>query len=151
MKQRLRTVLGVFLWLVLAVAASSVWLGDEGETLAHGQTTFTGNSFRVDNEGVRLSRRGFDAGARSHWHAHGQDQLLFVQAGRMRYQVEGGRMQEVDLYDSTYLTSGIPHWHGAVPDQDLTQVSVTFDTDDGAPFEWLEAVSDEQYQGDSGR
>ena len=27
----------------------------------------------------------------------------------MRYQVEGGRMQEVDLHESAYLTSGIAH------------------------------------------
>ena len=105
----------------------------------------------MDNEGVRLSGRGFDAGARLHWHIHGQDQLLFVQEGRMRYQMEGGRMQEVDLYESTYLTRGLAHWHGAVPDQDLTQVSVTFARDDGAAFEWLEAVTDEQYEGNSGR
>ena len=62
MNVRLRTVAGVFLWLVLALTASFVWLGNAGETLAQGQTTFTGNSFRVDNEGVGLSRRGFDAG-----------------------------------------------------------------------------------------
>ena len=151
MNVRLPTVAGVFLWLVLALAASFVWLGNAGETLAQGQTTFTGNSFRVDNEGVRLSRRGFDAGARSHWHVHGQDQLLFVQEGRMRYQMEGGRMQEVDLHTSTYLTSGVAHWHGAVPDQDFTQVSVTFARDDVAAFEWLEAVTDEQYEGNSDR
>ena len=105
----------------------------------------------MDNEGVRLSRRGFDAGARSHWHIHGQDQLLFVQEGRMRYQMEGGRMQEVDLHTSTYLTSGVAHWHGAVPEQDFTQVSVTFARDDVAAFEWLEAVTDEQYEGNSDR
>ncbi len=149
MKERVR-IAGVFLWLVLAVAASSLWLGNAEVTVAQGQT-FTGHSFRVDNEGARLSRRGFDAGARSHWHVHGQDQLLFVQEGRMRYQAEGGRMQEVNLHESTYLTSGIAHWHGAVPDQDLTQVSVTFARDDGAAFEWLEAVTDAQYEGNSGR
>ena len=136
---------------MLALAASFVWLGNAGETLAQGQTTFTGNSFRVDNEGVRLSRRGFDAGARSHWHIHGQDQLLVVQEGRMRYQMEGGRMQEVDLHASTYLTSGVAHWHGAAPDQDFTQDSVTFARDDVAAFEWLEAVTDEQYEGNSDR
>ena len=47
--------------------------------------------------------------------------------------------------------SGIAHWHGAVPDEDLTQVSVTFDRDDAATFEWLEAVTDEQYEGNSDR
>lgn len=69
----------------------------------------------------------------------------------MRYQMEGGRIQEVDMHESTYLTSGIAHWHGAVPDEDLTQVSVTFARDDGAAFEWLGAVTDEQYEGNSGR
>lgn len=151
MNVRLRTVARVFVWLVLALAASFVWLGNGGETLAQGQATFTGNSFRMDNEGVNLSRRGFDAGARSHWHVHGQDQLLFVQEGRMRYQVERGRMQEVALHESAYLPSGIAHWHGAAPDQDFTQVSVTFDRDDAAPFEWFEAVTDDQYEGNSDR
>ena len=133
------------------VARAFVWLGNMGGTLAEGQTTFTGNSFRIDNEGVGLSHRGFDAGARSHWHVHGQDQMLFVQEGRMRYQVEGGRMQEVGLHEITYLESGIAHWHGAVPDQGFTQVSVTFDEDDAAEFEWFEAVNDEQYNGNSDR
>ena len=105
----------------------------------------------MDNEGVRLSGRGFDAGARLHWHIHGQDQLLFVQEGRMRYQMEGGRMQEVDLHESIYLTSGVAHWHGAVPEQDFTQVSVTFARDDVAAFAWLEAVTDEQYEENSDR
>ena len=48
----------MFLCLVLTVMASFVWLGHPGETLAQGQTTFTENSFRVDNEGVSLSQRG---------------------------------------------------------------------------------------------
>ena len=34
MNVRLRTVAGVFLWLVLAVVVSFVWLGHPGETLA---------------------------------------------------------------------------------------------------------------------
>lgn len=36
MNVRLPTVAGVFLWLVLALAASFVWLDDAGETLAQG-------------------------------------------------------------------------------------------------------------------
>ena len=36
MNVRLPTVTGVFLWLVLALAASFVWLGNAGETLAQG-------------------------------------------------------------------------------------------------------------------
>ena len=56
-------------------------------------------------------------------------------------------MWEVDLNESTCLTSGIVHWHGAVPDQALTQVSVIF----GLGIEWLEAVTDDQYKGNADR
>ena len=149
MSERLRVIVGVCFSLVSVLWVSFVWFSGSAETLAQGQTqtTFTGNSFRVDSEGVRLSRRGFDASARSHWHIHGADQLLFVQQGRMRYQAEGGRMQEIDLHESTYLTGGVAHWHGAAPDLDATQVSVIF----GQGIEWLEAVTDDQYNGRAGR
>ena len=56
-------------------------------------------------------------------------------------------MREVDLNESTYLTGGIAHWHGAVPDRALTQVSVIF----GRGIEWLEAVTDDQYEGNADR
>ena len=151
MNGRLRVVAGVFGWVLLVLTASFVWLSNAEETLAQGQTTFTGNSFRVDNEGVGLSRRGFDAGARTHWHAHGGDQVLFVQEGGMRYQVEGSRMREADLHEIAYLNKGIAHWHGALPDQDFLQVSVTFTEEDAAEFEWFEPVTDEQYNGNSDR
>ena len=151
MNGRLRVIAGVFGWVLLVLTASFVWLNNAGETLAQGQTTFTGNSFRVDNEGVGLSRRGFDAGARTHWHAHGGDQVLFVQEGGMRYRVEGSRMREADLHEIAYLNKGIAHWHGAVPDQDFLQVSVTFTEEDAAEFEWFEPVTDEQYNGNSDR
>ena len=116
MSGRLRVIVGVCFSLVSVLWVSFVWFSGSVETLAQGQTqtTFTGNSFRVDSEGVRLSRRGFDASARSHWHVHGADQLLFVQQGRMRYQAEGGRMQEIDLHESAYLTGGVAHWQAAV-------------------------------------
>ena len=154
MNVKLLTIVGVCLCLMVALAFYYLaWLGNVGGTLAQEPTTFTGDSFKIDNEGVNLTRRGFDAGARSHWHVHGQDQLLFVQEGRMRYQMEGDRMKEIDLHESTYLDGGVAHWHGSVPDQGSTQVSVTFEQDDPAGFdyEWLEAVTDEQYEGTSNR
>ena len=147
MRGRARLMTSALLCLVACLVVMTMWSDDGRPTFAQGQTTFTGNSFRIDNEGVRMSRRGFDAGARSHWHAHGADQLLFVQGGRMRYQRDGGRMQEVDLHETTYLPAGVAHWHGAVPDQALTQVSVIF----GDGIEWMEPVTDAQYTGDAGR
>ena len=90
-----------------------------------------------------MSSRGFEPGARSDWHTHDAAQVLVVQEGRMRYQVRGQKMIEVDLHGTAYLPGGVPHWHGAVPDRGLTQVSVTF----GPGIKWMEKVSDAQYSG----
>ena len=108
---------------------------------------FTGTSFRIDAEGIRVSSRGFEAGARTHWHTHSA-QLLFVREGRLRYQVEGQPVGEIGLHETTYLPRGIRHWHGATPEQALTHVSVTFpdDTGEHLAIEWMEPVTDEHYQ-----
>ena len=142
MKWTLRDRLRVGLLLGVFVAVSGVWLSQAGQQ----ETTFTGESFRIDSEGIRLSSRGFEAGARTHWHRHSA-QLLFVREGRLRYQVEGQSVGEVGLNETVFLPRGVPHWHGAVPGQALTHVSVTFPDDAGEHFaiEWLDPVGDETY------
>lgn len=87
--------------------------------------------------------RGFEAGARPDWHAHDGAQLLFVQEGRLRDHVQGQKMNEVGLHESTYLPGGVAHWHGATPGQNLIHVSVTF----ASGIKWMEKVSDDQYSG----
>ncbi len=105
--------------------------------------TFTGKSWRTDTKALGLTGRGFEAGARSDWHTHAADQLLFVQQGGMRYQVRGQKMTEVALHGTAYLPGGVPHWHGATSKVALEQVSVTF-----APgIKWMEKVTDEEYAG----
>ncbi len=139
-KQRDRWRAGLFAGVV--AAASFVWIGHAQQE----QTTFTGNSFRVGSEGINVSSRGFEAGARTHWHTHSA-QLLFVKEGRMRYQVEGQPVGEIGLHETAYLPRGVRHWHGAVPGVASTQVSVTFPNDAGEPLpiEWMEPVDDAQY------
>ena len=138
LRDRLRAgvLLGVF------AAVSGVWLSHA----ALQQTTFTGNSFRIDAEGIRLTSRGFEAGARTHWHRHSA-QLLFVREGRLRYQVQGQPAGEVGLNETVYLPRGVPHWHGAAPGQALTHVSVTFPDAAGEhlQIEWMDAVGDDVY------
>jgi quercetin dioxygenase-like cupin family protein len=130
----------VLVWIV-----SSLWITAAQQPAA--DNTFTGKSWRVESKGMGLSGRGFEAGARSDWHAHDGAQLLFVQEGRLRYQVQGQKMNEVGLHESTYLPGGVAHWHGATPGQNLTHVSVTF-----APgIKWMEKVSDAQYSGKAAR
>jgi quercetin dioxygenase-like cupin family protein len=149
MKLQLRRFGRLFLWLVLVVALSAVWIGhaQQSGTPAGQDNTFTGKSWRLDSKGVSLSRRGFEAAARSDWHTHGGAQLLFVQEGRLRYQMQGGKVNEVGLHENAYLAGGVPHWHGAVPGQGLTQVSVVF----GEGIKWMDKVTDEQYSGKATR
>lgn len=110
------------------------------------ENPFSGTSFRIDAEGIRVSSRGFEAGARTHWHTH-SDQLLVVREGALRYQVEGQPVGEVGLHDTVYLPRGVRHWHGATPNEALTHVSVTFPNESGEhlAIEWMEPVTDVQY------
>ena len=129
-------------------AASFILIGHARQA----QTTFTGTSFRVASEGVNVSSRGFEAGARTHWHTHSA-QLLFVKEGRLRYHVEGQPVGEIGLHETTYLPRGVRHWHGATPDEPLTHVSVTFPNDAGEPLpiEWMEPVTDDVYSSGADR
>jgi len=108
---------------------------------------FTGRSFRMEPKGMAVARRGFEAAARSNWHAHDAAQLLLVEGGRMRVQVEGQPMKELALHESVYLPAGVAHWHGAVPGQAATQVSIQFEPGN----KWMEKVTDTQYAGKAKR
>ena len=139
-RDRLRA--GLLLLVVGAVAVG--WVG--AARPAGQDNPFTGTSFRIDAEGIRVSSRGFEAGARTHWHTH-SDQLLFVKEGGLRYQVEGRPVADIGLHETAFLPRGVRHWHGAVPDQALTHVSVTFPNSEGEhlAIEWLEPVGDDVY------
>jgi quercetin dioxygenase-like cupin family protein len=132
-------------WLVISLGfvwtVSAIWIMHAQEPAA--PYTFTGKAWRTDTKGLGLSGRGFEAGARSDWHTHDAAQLLFVQQGRMRYQVRGQKVAEVGLHGTAYLPGGVAHWHGATPTEALDQVSVTF----GSGIKWQEKVTDEQYSG----
>ncbi len=146
MNRKLRDRLRISLLLGVFAAVSGVWL------VQAQQTTFTGTSFRIEAEGIRVSSRGFEAGARTHWHTH-SEQLLFVREGRLRYQVEGQPVGEVGPSETAHLPRGVRHWHGAVPDEPLTHVSVTFPNEAGEhlAIEWLEPVTDDVYESGAGQ
>ena len=150
MKRKLQQVrlFGLFLGIIIAV--SVVWIGyaQQRQTSTGQENPFTGISFRIDSEGISVSSRGFEPGARTHWHTHSA-QLLFVKEGRLRYQVEGQPVGEAGLHETAYLPRGVRHWHGATPGQGLTHVSVTFPNAEGEPLpiEWMEPVGDAQYEG----
>ena len=133
------------LYLCSVLTMVAVWLGSGDNVMSQGNT-FTGRSFRIESDGISTTSRGFEAGARTHWHRHSA-QLLFVREGGLRYQIEGGPVTEIGLHQTVYLPRGVPHWHGAPPGEALTHVSVTFPDAAGErlDIEWGDPVSDEEY------
>lgn len=88
----------------------------------------------------------FEPGARTVWHTHPLGQTLIVTAGCGRVQSWGGPIEEIRPGDVVWLPPGEKHWHGAAPTTAMTHVAIVEQLD-GKNTDWMEKVSDEQYQG----
>ena len=88
----------------------------------------------------------FEPGARTAWHTHPLGQTLIVTAGAGRAQRWGGPIEEIRSGDVISFPAGEKHWHGAAPATAMTHIAVQERLDSTA-VEWLEHVSDEQYEG----
>jgi quercetin dioxygenase-like cupin family protein len=88
-----------------------------------------------------------EPGARTAWHTHPLGQTLIVTAGCGRVQREGGPVEEIRPGDVVWFAPGEKHWHGASPTTALTHIAI-HESQDGKTVDWLEHVSDEQYQKD---
>jgi quercetin dioxygenase-like cupin family protein len=117
------------------------WLVFAGIVAAQQAPQFTGRSETMDGKDLSVARRHFDAGARTYWHSHDKGQLLLVEEGRMRTQKKGGPVRDLGVGESEYAGPNVVHWHGATPDQPLTQINVGF----GGGAKWLDAVTDAEY------
>jgi quercetin dioxygenase-like cupin family protein len=92
-------------------------------------------------EPVTLTRVEFSPEARTNWHTHGGVQILFIVAGRCRFQHAGGPVEEAGAGETVFIPAGEKHWHGATPDGPMIHVAMNF-----APENvWLEPVTAEQY------
>jgi quercetin dioxygenase-like cupin family protein len=87
----------------------------------------------------------FEPGARTAWHTHPLGQTLIVTAGCGLVQRWGGSVEEIRPGDVIWFPPGEKHWHGASPTTALTHIAVQ-EALDGKTVEWMEQVSDEQYQ-----
>ena len=87
----------------------------------------------------------FAPGARTAWHTHPLGQTLVVTAGVGRVQRWGGPIDEIRPGDVVRIPPGVKHWHGATPTSSLTHLAVQ-EQQGGKSVNWLERVSDEQYQ-----
>ncbi|GLS17984.1 cupin [Labrys miyagiensis] len=87
----------------------------------------------------------FEPGARTAWHTHPLGQTLIVTAGCGRTQREGGPVQEIRAGDIVWFEPGERHWHGAAPTTAMTHIAIA-EALDGKVVDWLEKVSEEDYQ-----
>ena len=88
----------------------------------------------------------FEPGARTAWHTHPFGQTLIVVAGFGRAQRWGGPLEEIRPGDVVWISPGEKHWHGASPATAMTHLAIQ-ERLDGKAVEWMEKVTDEQYQG----
>ena len=88
----------------------------------------------------------FAPGARTAWHSHPGGQILLVTAGTGRVQLWGQPIEEIRAGDVVRIPAGVKHWHGASPHASMTHLGIT-EQRDGTAVQWMEKVSDEQYNG----
>ncbi len=87
----------------------------------------------------------FEPGARTAWHTHPLGQTIIITAGHGRAQREGGPVEEINTGDVVWFPPGEKHWHGAAPATAMTHLAIS-EMLDGKNVDWLEHVTDEQYQ-----
>jgi len=94
---------------------------------------------------VRCARVTFEPGARTAWHTHPLGQTLIVASGLGWAQQWGGPIEEIRPGDVIWFAPDEKHWHGATPTTAMTHIAIQ-EAHDGKSVDWLEKVSDQQYQ-----
>src|SRR6058998_1692343 len=94
---------------------------------------------------VRGASVTFEPGARTAWHTHPLGQTLVVTAGCGRARRWGGPIEEIRPGDVIWFPPGEKHWHGASLTTAMTHIAIQEQLD-GKTVDWMEKVSDEQYQ-----
>jgi quercetin dioxygenase-like cupin family protein len=109
---------------------------------------FTGTTYFqpvAGNEACELliGRVTFERGARTFWHTHGGEQVLYFLTGRGRVQMRGEQALNAVPGDVVHIPAGTEHWHGTHHEEEhmMQHLAITF----GAPA-WLGPVSDEDYR-----
>ncbi len=97
-----------------------------------------------------MSNVTFEPGCRNNWHIHhGARQILVCVSGKGWYQEWGKPAVALNPGDVIDIPEGVKHWHGAQKDSWFqhvaTHVAVKNSKPGSEPNEWLEPVSDEEY------
>lgn len=111
---------------------------------------FKGNSYlaRISSDQIPFANVTFEPGCRNNWHIHhatkdGRQMLVGV-AGKGWYQ-EAGKPAQVILPGTViHIPANVKHWHGAAADSWFAHLAFEVPGEDSSN-EWLEPVSDEEY------
>jgi len=87
----------------------------------------------------------FEPCARTDWHTHPLGQTLIVTLGTGFVQNWGGPIEMIRPGDVIWCLPGEKHWHGATPNTAMTHIAIV-EKLNGKSAEWMEKVTDEQYQ-----
>ena len=121
-----------------------------GETNDKFAKYFIGQSYLapVSTNQVGIFNVTFEPKCRNNWHIHhaksGGGQILICVAGRGYYQEWGKKAIEMNPGDCINIPAGVKHWHGAASDSWFSHLAVEVPGEE-CSTEWLEAVSDEEY------
>jgi len=97
---------------------------------------------------VRGASVTFEPGARTAWHTHPLGQTLIVTAGCGWVQRDGGPVEEIRPGDVVWFPPAEKHWHGAAATTGMTHIAIQ-EALNGKVVDWMEQVTDEQYQAGS--
>lgn len=109
---------------------------------------FIGNSYLapLDSENGGPVNVTFEPRCRNNWHIHHKGvQVLICVAGRGWYQEWGKDPVKMQPGTVIAIPEGVKHWHGAARDSWFQHLTYMTKVEEGASNEWLEPVSDEEY------
>ena len=95
---------------------------------------------------VAMAHVTFEPGARTAWHTHPLGQTLIVTAGSGWVQRKGGAVEEIHQGDVVWFAPGEKHWHGAAATTAMSHIAIQ-EKLNGSPVDWMEQVTDEEYNG----
>jgi 4-carboxymuconolactone decarboxylase len=90
-----------------------------------------------------VARVTFEKSARTFWHTHGGEQVLYFLEGKGRVYIEGQGIIDAHPGDIVRIPPNTRHWHGAHPDEEDKMRHLAI-TNNGVT--WLEAVPEEVYR-----
>ena len=94
---------------------------------------------------VRALRVSFEPGARTAWHIHPLGQTLHVISGVGLMGLRNEAPQLIKAGDTVWIPPGEEHWHGASATNSMTHIAIQ-EALNGSVAEWLNKVSDSEYQ-----